>query len=215
MRSSGSLSFSRKIIEDRDIDIKKLIGNRELLQSVNAAQFVDDQFGLPTIRDVLRELEKPGRDPRPEFKTAQFKEGVEDIEHLHEGMILEGVVSNVTNFGAFVDIGVHQDGLVHISAMTNKFISDPRTVVKAGDIVTVKVIEVDKERKRIGLSMKLEEQPASPSIKKVPAPSEMKKPAPVKKHEHKKKPEAKKVEPVKKTVFNTAMADALAKLKRN
>ncbi len=204
-----------KIIADKKIDIKKLIGNREILHSVNAEAFIDEQFGLPTIRDVLRELEKPGRDPRPEFKTAQFKEGVEDIEHLHEGMILEGVVSNVTNFGAFVDIGVHQDGLVHISAMTNKFISDPRTIVKAGDIVTVKVIEVDKERKRIGLSMKLEDEPASQPIKKPAKTSEMKKPPQVKKTEHRKKPEAKKVEPVKKTVFNTAMADALAKLKRN
>ncbi|WP_392538307.1 Tex family protein [Legionella sp. 227] len=204
-----------KIIADKKVDIKKLIGNKEVLHSVNAAEFIDEQFGLPTIRDVLRELEKPGRDPRPEFKTAQFKEGVEDIEHLHEGMILEGVVSNVTNFGAFVDIGVHQDGLVHISAMTNKFISDPRTVVKAGDIVTVKVIEVDKERKRIGLSMKLEDEPASQAVKKVAKTSEVKKQPPVKKAEHKKKPEAKKVEPVKKTVFNTAMADALAKLKRN
>ncbi|MBN9227178.1 MULTISPECIES: Tex family protein [Legionella] len=204
-----------KIIADKNIDIKKLIGNKDALHSVNAAQFIDEQFGLPTIRDVLRELEKPGRDPRPEFKTAQFKEGVEDIEHLHEGMILEGVVSNVTNFGAFVDVGVHQDGLVHISAMTNKFISDPRTVVKAGDIVTVKVIEVDKERKRIGLSMKLEDEPASQPVKKVAKTSEVKKQPQVKKPEHKKKPEAKKVEPVKKTVFNTAMADALAKLKRN
>lgn len=204
-----------KIIADKKIDIKKLIGNKEILHSVNAEAFIDEQFGLPTIRDVLRELEKPGRDPRPEFKTAQFKEGVEDIQHLHEGMILEGVVSNVTNFGAFVDIGVHQDGLVHISAMTNKFISDPRTIVKAGDIVTVKVIEVDKERKRIGLSMKLEDEPANQPIKKPAKTSEMKKPPQVKKTEHKKKPEAKKVEPVKKTVFNTAMADALAKLKRN
>lgn len=204
-----------KIIADKKIDIKNLIGNKEILHSVNAEAFIDDQFGLPTIRDVLRELEKPGRDPRPEFKTAQFKEGVEDIEHLHEGMILEGVVSNVTNFGAFVDIGVHQDGLVHISAMTNKFISDPRTIVKAGDIVTVKVIEVDKERKRIGLSMKLEDEPVGQPIKKPAKTSEMKKPPQVKKTEYKKKPEAKKVEPVKKTVFNTAMADALAKLKRN
>ncbi|KTC91634.1 Tex family protein [Fluoribacter dumoffii] len=204
-----------KIIAEKSVDIKKLIGNKEILHSVNAEQFVDEQFGLPTIRDVLRELEKPGRDPRPEFKTAQFKEGVEDIEHLHEGMILEGVVSNVTNFGAFVDIGVHQDGLVHISAMTNKFISDPRTVVKAGDIVTVKVIEVDKERRRIGLSMKLEDEPVSQPVKKATKTAEMKKQPPAKKMEHKKKPEAKKVEPVKKTVFNTAMADALAKLKRN
>ncbi|USQ13940.1 RNA-binding transcriptional accessory protein [Legionella lytica] len=205
-----------KIIADKKVAILELIGNKDALNSVNAAQFVDDQYGLPTIRDVLRELEKPGRDPRPEFKTAQFKEGVEDIEHLHEGMILEGVVSNVTNFGAFVDIGVHQDGLVHISAMTNKFITDPRTVVKAGDIVTVKVVEVDKERKRIGLSMRLEEESSSPVVKKKAKAPEAKKQPEGARSEHRKKPEmAKKAEPVKKTVFNTAMADALAKLKRN
>ncbi|KTD58289.1 transcriptional accessory protein [Legionella sainthelensi] len=205
-----------KIIANKKVDIKNLIGNKEQLRSVNAEQFVDEQFGLPTIKDVLSELEKPGRDPRPEFKTAQFKEGIEDIEHLEEGMILEGVVSNVTNFGAFIDIGVHQDGLVHISAMTHKFISDPRTVVKAGDIVTVKVVEIDKERKRIGLSMKLEDEPSSTPIRKTVKPSETKKAHQAKKPEHKKKPEmSKKVEPVKKTVFNTAMADALAKLKRN
>lgn len=205
-----------KIIADKKVAILELIGNKDALNSVNAAQFVDDQYGLPTIRDVLRELEKPGRDPRPEFKTAQFKEGVEDIEHLHEGMILEGVVSNVTNFGAFVDIGVHQDGLVHISAMTNKFITDPRTVVKAGDIVTVKVVEVDKERKRIGLSMRLEEESSSPVVKKKAKAPEAKKQPEGARSEHRKKPEmAKKAEPVKKMVFNTAMADALAKLKRN
>ncbi|ARB92552.1 Tex family protein [Legionella longbeachae] len=205
-----------KIIANKKVDIKNLIGNKEQLRSVNAEQFVDEQFGLPTIKDVLSELEKPGRDPRPEFKTAQFKEGIEDIEHLQEGMILEGVVSNVTNFGAFIDIGVHQDGLVHISAMTHKFISDPRTVVKAGDIVTVKVVEIDKERKRIGLSMKLEDEPLSTPAKKTAKPAETKKVHQAKKTEHKKKPEmSKKAEPVKKTVFNTAMADALAKLKRN
>ncbi len=205
-----------RIIADKKVAILELIGNKEVLNSVNAAQFVDEQYGLPTIRDVLRELEKPGRDPRPEFKTAQFKEGVEDITHLHEGMILEGVVSNVTNFGAFVDIGVHQDGLVHISAMTNKFITDPRTVVKAGDIVTVKVVEVDKERKRIGLSMRLEEEATAPVVKKKAKAPEVKKQAEGARPEHRKKPEmAKKAEPVKKTVFNTAMADALAKLKRN
>lgn len=205
-----------KIVADQKIKVEEIIGNKEVLRSVPVEKFVDEQFGLPTIKDVLNELEKPGRDPRPEFKTAQFKEGIEDINHLHEGMILEGVVSNVTNFGAFVDIGVHQDGLVHISAMTNKFISDPRTIVKTGDIVTVKVTEVDKERKRIGLSMKLEDEPASQPAKKMAKSSELKKPFSVKKTEHKKKAEiAKKVEPVKKTVFNTAMADALAKLKRN
>lgn len=210
-----------RITADKKVDIPQIIGNRELLQSVNAEQYIDAEYGLPTIRDILRELEKPGRDPRPEFKTAQFKEGVEDINHLHEGMILEGVVSNVTNFGAFVDIGVHQDGLVHISAMTNRFITDPRAVVKAGDIVKVKVVEVDKERRRIGLSMKLGEEtsPAiSKKVAKAPQPqkqSEMKRAEP-RKPDHKKKHEvAKKVEPVKqKTVFNTAMADALSKLKR-
>jgi uncharacterized protein len=204
-----------KISANQNTGVKELLGNKEMLRSINAEQFIDEHFGLPTIRDVLRELEKPGRDPRPEFKTVQFKEGVEDIQHLEPGMILEGVVSNVTNFGAFVDIGVHQDGLVHISAMTNKFISDPRSVVKAGDIVTVKVVEVDKERKRIGLSMKLHDEPASAPIKKAVKTTEVKKTAHFKKPEHKKKTEPKKIEPVKKTVFNTAMADALAKLKRN
>lgn len=204
-----------KIIADKKVDISHLIGNRELLNSIKPEQYVDEHYGLPTIRDVLRELEKPGRDPRPEFKTAQFKEGVEDINHLYEGMILEGVVSNVTNFGAFVDIGVHQDGLVHISAMTNRFITDPRAVVKAGDIVTVKVVEVDKERKRIGLSMKLEDESSSPTQKKEAKSQQPKKQLETKKTEFKKKPDApKKAEPAKKTVFNTAMADALAKLKR-
>jgi len=204
-----------QIIADKKVQIREIIGNKDLLQSVNADQYISNEYGLPTIRDILRELEKPGRDPRPEFKTAQFKEGVEDIKDLHEGMILEGVVSNVTNFGAFVDIGVHQDGLVHISAMTNRFISDPRAVVKAGDIITVKVVEVDKERKRIGLSMKLEEN-AQPAPKKVAKPAQSKPQASLKRTDPRKKPEMiKKAEPVKqKTGFNTAMADALAKLKR-
>jgi uncharacterized protein len=204
-----------KIVTNKKIDVPNIIGNKELLNGIKPEEYVDDHYGLPTIRDVLRELEKPGRDPRPEFKTAQFKEGVEDINHLHEGMILEGVVSNVTNFGAFVDIGVHQDGLVHISAMTNRFITDPRTVVKAGDIVKVKVVEVDKERKRIGLSMKLEEESSALTQKKRAKSQQVKKQPEPKKTEFKKKSEApKKAEPVKKTVFNTAMADALAKLKR-
>ena len=209
-------SLVEKIVAAKKIEIKELIGNRELLNSINATEFTDERFGLPTIRDVLTELEKPGRDPRPEFKTAQFKEGVEDIAHLEEGMILEGVVSNVTNFGAFVDIGVHQDGLVHISAMTNRFISDPRTVVKAGDIITVKVIEVDKARKRIGLTMKLNEESSSTAEpKKIIRPVASEKKAPVKKYDTSKKGlVTKKAEPIKKSVFNTAMADALAKLKR-
>ena len=114
-------------------------------------------FGLPTVRDILKELEKPGRDPRPEFKTATFREGIEELSQLEVGMVLEGVVTNVTNFGAFVDVGVHQDGLVHISVMSNKFVKDPHEVVKAGEIVKVKVMEVDVKRRRIALSMRLDE----------------------------------------------------------
>lgn len=206
-----------KILADQKIEISQVIGNRERLKSVNASDYVDEHFGLLTIQDVLKELEKPGRDPRPEFKTASFKEGVEDISHLHEGMILEGVVSNVTNFGAFVDIGVHQDGLVHISALTNRFISDPHSVVKAGDIVTVKVIEVDKERRRIGLSMKLTDEKTVVVQKKVQKPEQRSAHKPVenkKPASHKKATQERKPEPVKKTIFNTAMADALSKLKR-
>ncbi len=122
-----------------------------------AEKFTDDKFGLPTVKDILKELEKPGRDPRPEFKAAVFAEGVEKLEDLKPGMILEGVVSNVAAFGAFVDIGVHQDGLIHISALSDTFVKDPREVVKAGDIVKVRVVEVDLQRKRIALSRRLEE----------------------------------------------------------
>lgn len=205
-----------KIVATKQTALSEIIGNHALLHSVNAADFADEQFGLPTICDVLKELEKPGRDPRPEFKTATFKEGVEDISHLHEGMILEGVVSNVTNFGAFVDIGVHQDGLVHISAMTNRFINDPHAFIKAGDIVTVKVVEVDKERRRIGLSMKLEEDKKAGEQKKTARSPQPAKAAAVKKAPPAKKPPEKKpsAPAVKKGVFNTAMADALSKLKR-
>ncbi|KTD66245.1 Tex family protein [Legionella spiritensis] len=205
-----------KIISDQHVEIGGIIGNHELLKSMNAAKYVDERFGLPTVEDVLRELEKPGRDPRPEFKTVSFKEGIEDISHLQEGMILEGVVSNVTNFGAFVDVGVHQDGLVHISAMTSRFITDPHTVVKAGDIVTVKVVEVDKERRRIGLSMKLDEEKSTPRPNKVTAVQPGKKQHAVKKEKlRRREPDKRTITPVKKGVFNTAMADALAKLKRD
>ncbi len=145
------------IVESNQCAVNDLLGNTELLKKLNPQDFTNDNFGLPTVTDIISELDKPGRDPRPEFKTASFKDGVEKITDLKEGMILEGVVSNVANFGAFVDVGVHQDGLVHISAMTNKFISDPREVVKAGDIVKVKVMEVDAARKRISFTMRLDE----------------------------------------------------------
>lgn len=139
--------------------IKALIGDGSFLRGLKPEQFTDETFGVPTVRDILKELEKPGRDPRPEFKAARFAEGVEDIKDLREGMILEGVVSNVAAFGAFVDIGVHQDGLVHISALSDTFVKDPRDVVKAGDIVKVKVLEVDVARKRIALTRRLDDTP--------------------------------------------------------
>jgi uncharacterized protein len=148
------------------IAVNDIIGNKQALQQMNALDFVTDEFGLPTITDIFRELEKPGRDPRPEFKTAKFNEEVETMNDLEVGMILEGVVSNVANFGAFVDIGVHQDGLVHISAITNKFIKDPREIVKTGDVVKVKVVEVDAGRKRISLTMRLEDDTTAMPVAK-------------------------------------------------
>ncbi|MDQ8732544.1 Tex family protein [Bradyrhizobium sp. LHD-71] len=148
----------RKILAATKSDIKALIGNTEILRQVRPQNFVDETFGLPTVTDILRELEKPGRDPRPAFKAAVFKEGVETLKDLRQGMILEGTVTNVAAFGAFVDIGVHQDGLVHISAMSKSFIKDPREVVKPGDIVKVKVLDVEVERKRIALTLRLDDE---------------------------------------------------------
>jgi uncharacterized protein len=176
--------------------VAAVLGDSQLLRAVNAAQFVDERFGLPTVRDILAELEKPGRDPRPEFKTATFQEGVHELKDLKPGMVLEGVVTNVTNFGAFVDVGVHQDGLVHISALSEKFVKDPRAVVKTGDLVKVKVMEVDLARKRIGLSMRLSDAPG----RERPAPSDggRGKPRPAQKREDTKP-------------AGNALADALAK----
>ncbi len=149
----------QRIAADTDRDIRSLIGDSGFLKRLDPKKFTDETFGLPTVTDILQELDKPGRDPRPEFKTAEFQEGVEDLKDLEPGMVLEGVVTNVTNFGAFVDIGVHQDGLVHISALSEKFIKDPREAVKAGDVVKVKVMEVDIPRKRVGLSMRMGDTP--------------------------------------------------------
>jgi protein Tex len=151
----------RRIIEATKSDIKALIGNSNALRGLSPKSLVDDKFGLPTVTDILRELEKPGRDPRPAFKAAVFKDGVETLNDLKPGMVLEGAVTNVAAFGAFVDIGVHQDGLVHISAMSKTFVKDPRAVVKPGDIVRVKVLEVDKPRKRIALTLRLDDEVGS------------------------------------------------------
>ena len=147
-----------RILADLKADIRGVIGNTDVLKRIRPETYVDERFGLPTVKDILGELEKPGRDPRPEFRTASFQDGVNDLKDLQPGMKLEGTVTNVTNFGAFVDIGVHQDGLVHISALAEKFVQDPRQVVKAGDIVKVKVLEVDIARKRIALTMRLKDE---------------------------------------------------------
>ncbi|MGX1759821.1 Tex family protein [Streptomyces lydicus] len=148
----------RRMVKSAATEVGSLIGNATVLRALKAADFVDDSFGLPTVSDILQELEKPGRDPRPVFKTATFKEGVEKIGDLQPGMLLEGVVTNVAAFGAFVDVGVHQDGLVHVSAMSKTFVKDPRDVVKPGDIVRVKVLDVDIPRKRISLTLRLDDE---------------------------------------------------------
>ena len=152
----------RRILDAaRTTDIATLIGNAPKLKSLRPKDFVDDRFGLPTVTDILAELEKPGRDPRPVFRTATFAEGVHKITDLRPGMLLEGQVTNVAAFGAFVDVGVHQDGLVHVSAMSSTFVSDPREVVKSGDVVRVKVLEVDEARKRISLTLRLDDEPGA------------------------------------------------------
>ena len=154
-----------RILHKNQREMGNVIGDGAFLRRLNVADYTDEQFGAPTVKDIISELEKPGRDPRPEFKTAEFQEGVETLSDLKPNMVLEGVITNVTNFGAFVDIGVHQDGLVHISAMSDKFIKDPREVVKAGDVVKVKVMEVDLARKRVGLSMRLSDEAGKPAAK--------------------------------------------------
>lgn len=193
-----------KILAASQRNISDIIGDSAFLKSIAANDYVDDQFGALTIRDILQELEKPGRDPRPEFKTAHFKEGVETLNDLQANMILEGVITNVTNFGAFVDIGVHQDGLVHISALSDKFIKDPRDAVKAGQVVRVKVMAVDTQRKRIGLSMRLTDEAGQddPSGKGRPAAG-----VAAQRHTKHGKSSGRSAPPA-----NTAMANALAKL---
>ncbi len=160
-----SYPLVQRILDNIKQNIKGIIGNSSLLKSLNPSQFADEKFGIPTVSDILSELDKPGRDPRPEFTTATFKDGVETLADLKPDMILEGVITNVAAFGAFVDIGVHQDGLVHISALSDKFVKDPHEVVKAGQVVKVKVMEVDQQRKRIGLSMRLTDSADQTNLK--------------------------------------------------
>lgn len=152
-----SYALVKEIAKQSRCEVVDLLGNKTLLSTLDAKDYVNDEVGLPTVQDIITELDKPGRDPRPEFKVVRFKDGVENLSDLVADMVLEGTVTNVTNFGAFVDVGVHQDGLVHISALANKFVKDPREVVKTGDIVKVKVMSVDIKRKRIALSMRLDD----------------------------------------------------------
>ncbi|HEX5514810.1 MAG TPA: Tex family protein [Gammaproteobacteria bacterium] len=187
-----------RILEKFKRPIDQVIGDTALLKQVRPQEFVDERFGLPTVTDILKELEKPGRDPRPAFKTATFRDGVETLEDLRDGMMLEGVVTNVTNFGAFVDIGVHQDGLVHISALSDRFVKDPREVVKPGDIVQVRVLEVDLKRRRIALSMK-SDRPGEERPRAAGRPA----------------PDQRRATPQQRPAqAETAMAAAFAKLKR-
>jgi uncharacterized protein len=153
----------RRILASTGRPIAEVIGNTTVLRSLRAGEFTDERFGVPTVTDIIAELEKPGRDPRPEFKTAEFAAGVEKVADLKPGMVLEGVVTNVAAFGAFVDVGVPQDGLGHVSAMSHNFVKDPREVVKSGDVVKVKVLEVDVARQRIGLSLRLDDEPGTPA----------------------------------------------------
>lgn len=167
-----------RILADVGRSIHDVLGNTQLLRGLRPEAYTDDRFGVPTVTDILAELEKPGRDPRPEFETASFREGVESLADLEPDMILEGVVTNVTNFGAFVDVGVHQDGLVHISQMADRFVSDPRDVAKPGDVVKVRVLEVDAERRRIGLSMKMQKEAGEGGTDPAPKGKAQKGPAP-------------------------------------
>jgi uncharacterized protein len=199
----------KSMIEQSAVAVNDIVGNTELLKKLKPEDFVTEKFGLPTITDIIQELDKPGRDPRPEFKTANFKDDVQSLSDLKVGMILEGVVSNVANFGAFVDVGVHQDGLVHISAMTDKFISDPRDIVKTGDIVKVKVMEIDVARKRVSFTMRMGDTP-SQGTKPAAKPNSAKKPqnpAANSNHQHKAPKQSNQM-------MGNAFADAFAKAKK-
>ena len=207
-----------KIIAALNTELTELLGNSEQLNQIQASTFVSEKFGEITIQDILRELEKPGRDPRPEFKTATFAEGINTVADLTVGMILEGVISNVANFGAFVDIGVHQDGLVHISSLTNKFVSDPREVVKAGNVVKVKVLEIDIPRKRISLTMRLDETIQQEKVTAKSATTTKTTNTNHTPHVKSNTPQSRPVKAKPKKIDNAAMgnafADAFAKLKK-
>ncbi len=192
---------AKKIVSACGRDVRALMNDSSALKALDPRVFVDERFGLPTVRDIIAELEKPGRDPRPEFKTASFADGIDDIKDLKPGMLLEGTVTNVAAFGAFVDIGVHQDGLVHLSQLADRFVKDAHEVVKAGDVVKVRVVDVDVKRKRIGLSMRKDgggSQP--PEGPRADDKQRQRSPAP-----------APKSTPAPQGAFGAALADALRK----
>jgi len=191
---------AKKIVAACGRDLRTLMGDSAALKSVDPRQFIDEQFGLPTVKDIIAELEKPGRDPRPSFKTATFADGIDEITDLKPGMLLEGTVTNVAAFGAFVDIGVHQDGLVHVSQLADKFVKDPHEVVKAGDVVKVRVVEVDVKRKRIGLTMRKDGADSAPPPR---GPGKNERPANQK--------FMKTEKPSSQGVFGAALAEALKK----
>ncbi|WP_299003931.1 Tex family protein [uncultured Shewanella sp.] len=207
-------SLVEAIAKAKDLTLEALVGNTEVLKNIDAGAFTIDDFGLPTVTDILTELDKPGRDPRGEFKTASFKEGIQEVSDLKLDMILEGVVTNVTNFGAFVDVGVHQDGLVHISSLTDKFVSDPHTLVKAGDVVKVKVMEVDAERKRISLSMRLTDKPGEVKAKPVKVSDGARHKPQSKRHVQQGHTVKNKPKQPMNAAMGNAFADAFAKLKK-
>ena len=202
------------IIKQLNTDSASLLNNSEQLQQVNIPNLATEQFGEVTIKDIIKELAKPSRDPRPEFKTASFADGVNNIADLEVGMVLEGVVSNVANFGAFVDVGVHQDGLVHISAITDKFISDPREIIKAGEIVKVKVVEVDVARKRISLTMRLDDTVNKSTAAQKLKNDDQKAPSSKPQAQHQKKQHKAKPKKAENAAMGNAFADAFAKLKK-
>jgi len=198
---------AQKIVAACGRDLRALMGDSAALKALDARQFVDDRFGLPTVRDIIAELEKPGRDPRPGFKTATFADGVDDIKDLKPGMMLEGTVTNVAAFGAFVDIGVHQDGLVHVSQLADRFVKDPHEVVKAGDVVKVRVVEIDIPRKRIGLSMRRDADGAAPKTAPREAAQRQQRPQPPKHQSPQHKPQ--RQQPAAQGALGAALAEAL------
>jgi uncharacterized protein len=204
-----SYSLVAEMAKRHECKVIELVGNKTILSKIQAKDFVSSEVGLPTVLDIIAELDKPGRDPRPEFKAVSFKEGIEKLSDLVPDMVLEGCVTNVTNFGAFVDVGVHQDGLVHISALANTFVKDPREIVKTGDIVKVKVMEIDVKRKRIALSMRLDDSATNDESAHGSKNQRNEKPKPIHKpHQKKASP---KSEPKPEGAFAAAFAAAKSK----